>query len=72
MSSLFLINSSSLPALGGTVINVKERGRDYMSHCISVMYLEEIRGGREEREEGERERDKPRKTIHYYSLHLLQ
>lgn len=50
MSSLFLINSSSLPALRSTVINVIERGRGaYISLCISVMYMEKIRG------QGERE-----------------
>ncbi len=53
MSSLFLINSGSLPALRSTVINVIVRGRGaYISLCISVMYMEEIR----EEREGERER----------------
>lgn len=45
MSSLFFINSGSLPALRSTVINVTERGRGaYISLCISVMYMEKISG----------------------------
>lgn len=65
LSSLFLINSSSLPALRSTVINVMERGRGaYISLCISVMYMGEIRG------EGGRERERVRdmKTPHFYSV----
>lgn len=63
MSSLFLINSSSLPALRSTVINVIERGRGaYISLCISVMYMEKIRG------QGEREGVRGgMKTILFYS-----
>ena len=59
LSSLFLINSSSLPALRSTVINVMERGRGaYISLCISVMYMGEIRG--EGAREGVRERESER------------
>lgn len=40
-----------LPALGGSVINVIERGRGaYISLCISVMYMGEIRGGGQDHE----------------------
>lgn len=57
MSSLFLINSSSLPALGSTVINVIEGGRGaYISLCISVMYMEKIREGGRERERQDHEK----------------
>ena len=49
------------------MINVMERSRGaYISLCISVMYMEEIRGGRERERERERERD--RKTTHFYSV----
>lgn len=52
MSSLFLINSSSLPALGSAAINVMERGRGaYISLCISVMYTGEIRGREGDRQD---------------------
>lgn len=52
MSSLFPINRGSPPALRSPVINVIERGRRaYISLCISVMYMGEIKGRREKRRE---------------------
>lgn len=41
---LIRINGSSRAALRSTVISVRERGRGaYISLCISVMYMGEIR-----------------------------
>lgn len=68
MSSLLLINSGSLPALRSTVINVIERGKGaYISLCISVMYMEEIRV---ERERGREREAHENYCIHFYSVTL--